>query len=313
MLSVALCTYNGERFIGEQLQSLSMQTFLPDELVVADDGSDDRTLEIVSDFAETAPFAVNIIRNKEPKGVQQNFSVASAAAQGDYVAFCDQDDVWLPDKLSKSMTAIKQLEHLWPQQPLLVHGDLLVTDEQLRPKYRSFMSAQGLSPEAGLDVLLVQNFVTGCTVMVNRKLLDMALPFPKYIVMHDWWLALVAAACGHIGFLHEATIYYRQHSHNSVGAKKYFSVNSLEKVFAGKNNYIMILNVLRQVVNLQKRLAPSPALNLVEEYLSCVKSGDILGIWRLGVHKQGFWRNLLFYLYLIIYRRQLVLDVKEII
>ena len=308
MLSVALCTYNGEKFIGEQLKSLAVQTLLPDELIIADDGSYDKTMDIVTKFAGKAPFTVNVIQNRKTLGVQQNFAVASRVTKGDYIAFCDQDDVWLPDKLAKSMAVIKQLENLWPQQPLLVHSDLCVTDEDLKPKYQSFMTTQGLSFEAGLDVLLVQNFVTGCTMLINRKLLDAALPFPKEIVMHDWWIALVAAACGHIGFLNEATVYYRQHGYNSVGAKKYFSLDSLMKFFAREQNYITILNVLRQVINLQERLVSSPALTLVDKYLACIKCGDMLGVWRLGIHKQGFWRNLLFYLYLIIYRQRLVLD-----
>lgn len=310
MLSVALCTYNGERYIKEQLESLMHQTMMPDELVISDDGSKDATLRIVREFAMQAPFPVRIY--EQPSlGTTANFSEAIAQCCGDYIALCDQDDVWLPDKLLSSMEMIKSQEERWsPDCPLLVHGDLCVVNERLKVLQPSMMAAQGICDEPVMKdafaVLLVQNYVTGCTVLFNKALKVLACPFPSHIVMHDWWLALMAAAAGQIGFLAQSHILYRQHGDNQVGAKKFFSWENMVKVFGVEKIRQQMKTVLQQDMSLKERMGESvcPAAVLTERYLSAIKERSA---WcctsSLGIHKQKYIRDIFFRFFLFIYRR----------
>jgi len=236
-LSVALCTYNGEKFISEQLQSIEGQTVLPDELIICDDNSTDKTIENINVFAKNAPFTVRIYQNNESLGVIRNFEKAILLCQGDYIALSDQDDVWLSDKLEKSMALMKREEARYAAKaiPILVHSDLKVVDQSLGVISESLMHMQKIhneNSEQALKTLLVQNYVTGCTVIINKALKEVATPFHNDIIMHDWWLALLAASEGKIAYLGESTILYRQHGENSVGAKKYFSTKNLKKALS---------------------------------------------------------------------------------
>lgn len=221
-ITICMCTYNGELYIHEQLNSLAAQTLLPGRLVVFDDRSSDRTVDILREFAGHAPFPVEIEINSENLGPALNFSQISRIENAEYVFFCDQDDVWRPEKISTEMASMKALEDRHGADvPLLVHSDLETVDRDLNPIASSFMTSQGYRhAEDPLRVLIVQNFVTGCTVVVNRPAMKIATPVPADAIMHDWWLAVVVAACGHIGFVPEPLIRYRQHDTNKIGARR---------------------------------------------------------------------------------------------
>ena len=228
MILIVLCTYNGSQYIEEQLNSYLQQTVLPDELIICDDNSTDDTLDIVKRWKETAPFAVYIVKNPVQLGVTKNFENGIRKAQGPYIFLSDQDDVWLPHKLEASLAQMKQLEQQYGEDtPLLVHSDLTVVDTQLQTLHKSMFHSQHLTPIEDEDAwrrLLVQNFVTGCTILINRAAVKEALPFPSHAVIHDWWLATVVALIGHIGFVVEPTIYYRQHGDNCIGSRDYYSL-----------------------------------------------------------------------------------------
>ena len=305
-LSVALCTYNGEKFIAEQLESIARQTVLPDELIICDDRSADRTVQILHEFAHKAPFPVSIYHNETTLGVIRNFEQAISICNGEYIALADQDDVWLPEKIEKSLALIEsaQAQYAGEEVPLLVHTDLKVVDKQLKVISESFMHAQKLHNEdskQALKTLLVQNYVTGCTVIINRKLKELALPFPAGILMHDWWLALLAAAEGMIVFSAERTILYRQHGKNAVGAQKYFSRDNLRKVLAFRQMQEEIKQTIQQAAAFTRH---KPAMRLrsrecIANYLANVHKQDYWALFRAGIHKQGFLRNLIFYIFFI--------------
>lgn len=144
-------------------------------------------------------------------------------SEADYVMFCDQDDIWLPDKIDKLMTAMHRLEEeCGTDIPLLVHSDLTVVGQDLERISESFWAHQGADPSSSRSVnrLLIQNVVTGCASLCNRKLIEMSLPVPAEAMMHDWWLALVAASFGRIGSIPDTTVLYRQHGKNTLGAKQ---------------------------------------------------------------------------------------------
>jgi len=224
-IDILLATYNGEAYLAEQVASIMTQSYPYFRLIVRDDGSKDRTPRILKGLAAKYPERMEVIADGDGNlGVQKNFNRLLAASHAPYVMFSDQDDVWLPTKIEATFRRLLALERdHGVETPLLVHSDLEVVDRELMRMDASFWHYQHLCPRRGLTLnrLLVQNVVTGCTMMVNRALLVRGMPIPAEAAMHDWWLALVAAAFGRIGYLRETTIRYRQHSHNSLGAKRW--------------------------------------------------------------------------------------------
>lgn len=222
MIDILLAVYNGERYLAEQLDSILAQTVADWRLLAQDDGSTDQSFAILQSYAARYPGKILARQNRPGSGsAQNNFYSLLRQSSAPYVMACDQDDVWLPDKIERTLACMQRLEREHgPETPLLVHTDLTVVDENLQPVHPSLMRLQDLDPRrCHFAQLLVQNIVTGCTMMVNRPLLGYLQELPRQSIMHDWWLALLAAAFGQIGFLPEPTILYRQHGANQVGAK----------------------------------------------------------------------------------------------
>jgi len=234
MISIALCTYNGEKFLQEQLDSIEQQTMLPHELVVCDDRSSDSTMEILKAFKEKVSFPVHIHQNETNLGALKNFEKAINLCQGKWISLCDQDDRWLPSKLEILSRKMEQMEAAAGERtPILIHTDAIVGDESLNKIAGSLWGFQGTYPQKGhcLSRLLVQNVVTGCTALFNQALWSRAFPIPEKAVIHDWWLALVASAFGKMGHLPESTIIYRQSGENVIGAKKWTLLIALRLLF----------------------------------------------------------------------------------
>jgi len=224
-VEILLATYNGAHYLQEQLDSLLAQTYANWCLLIRDDGSTDATPTILAGYQKKFPSRIKIVPNDRVNlGASGNFAALLAEAAADYLMFCDQDDVWHPDKIKRTLAEMRRLEKLHGIAiPMLVHTDLTVVDEALRSVADSLWRLQHSDPIGGkeLNRLLVQNVATGCTVMINRALRDLALPVPPEAVMHDWWLALVAAGFGEIGQVTMPTVFYRQHGANDVGARPF--------------------------------------------------------------------------------------------
>lgn len=222
-IDIILATYNGGAFLGAQLRSLADQSYENWRLLIRDDGSTDETANVIEAFAALYPERVKILNDSiGTLGPVGNFSRLLQSATAGYVAFCDQDDVWMPDKLSLTMECMRSLERKHgPDCPLLVFTDLTVVDRSLRKLAPSFWKYQNLKPEYSrcLSRLLVQNVVTGSTTLMNRSLIQKTTPIPAAAAMHDWWVTLVAAAFGKIDFTPRSTVLYRQHGRNVAGAK----------------------------------------------------------------------------------------------
>ncbi len=223
MIDILLATYNSEDYLREQLNSLFEQTEQCWKLLIQDDGSTDGTKKIIEIYQGMFPDKIVFYQNpKNLGGAKYNFYDLLLKSNADYVMTCDHDDVWKPDKIEKTLTAMHDLEEIaGKDRPLLIHTDLEVVDRDCNLLAESMFYQQNLdASRRSFSELLVQNNVTGCTVMVNKALIAL-LPatVPANMIMHDWWLALVASAFGEIGFVNEATIYYRQHGDNEVGAK----------------------------------------------------------------------------------------------
>jgi glycosyltransferase involved in cell wall biosynthesis len=219
---VALCTYNGARFVDEQLASIAAQTRLPDRLVVVDDASADDTVERVRRFAERAPFPVELSINPRNLGFAANFARAVGLCRGDVVVLCDQDDVWLPAKLQRLADALAANPAAGA-----AFSDAELVDADLAPLGNRLWESVDFTPRdrrdwaAGLafERLVRGSVVTGATLAFRASFRDRVLPVPPGVA-HDAWIALVISATAPMVALEEQLVLYRQHGGNQIGARK---------------------------------------------------------------------------------------------
>ena len=225
-LDIILASYNGQTYISDQLRSLQRCADYTERVkcvLVVDDASEDNTAHIVAQFSEQDPRIVWIPSLQGRQGVVANFARGLSLSAAPYVMLCDQDDVWNPDKIRLQLELCHKHEKSYGEgEPLLIFADLQVVDEDLQVLSPSFFSYQKIAPEWAKKFrhLLIQNVAPGCTLLLNRPLIDKALPIPPQAVMHDWWLILVARAFGQILWLDQPLVQYRQHGGNQVGAKR---------------------------------------------------------------------------------------------
>lgn len=230
--AILLAAYNGKKYIAEQINSILEQTEKEWILYIHDDGSKDGTDEIIKEYAQHYPDQIFVLDGKPTGGAKQNFFYLFSQVEAPYYMCCDQDDVWLPEKISMTRKQMSQLEKNETDVPCLVFTELKVVDENLNIISEKMSDYQGLDCKTlTLNRALIQNVVTGCTMMVNRAMRDEFNKLSDYtdVLMHDWWAFLVAAKFGRIVFTETATILYRQHSKNGVGAKDTNSVFYLLK------------------------------------------------------------------------------------
>ena len=224
-ISVVLATYNGERFIEEQLGSLRQQWRKPDELIVVDDASTDRTVELVRAFAERAPFKVVVMDRHEHRGTCDTFGEAISYATGDIIVTCDQDDRWYPDKISFLTKALEAQPDAY-----IAFSDANLIDASGRTIGRSRWRVAGFSPAEQavmsrdpLGQMLARRVMSGCTAAIRRTLVDAVLPVPAPMrsdlngIMYDHWISLVAAAAGPIVLVPRQLVDYRIHPEQQIG------------------------------------------------------------------------------------------------
>lgn len=224
-LTVALCTFNGARFIEDQLRSILLQTLLPAEIIVSDDGSTDGTLQRIQAVFADRPHGAHPVRlvvlpaRAAPLGPARNFEHALSRASTDLVALSDQDDVWEPDRLARGVAVLREHADVW-----LVASNTSLIDGAGAPLPGSSFSIfgleddelQGLREHDVLPALVRRNFVQGMTFVLRRELLDLAGAAPAPF-LHDYWLAICAAAAGRMRILETPLVRYRLHGNNVVG------------------------------------------------------------------------------------------------
>lgn len=235
---ILLSTYNGEKFLEEQLTSYVNQEYQNWYLVAMDDGSNDSSLHILNKFRDKYPSKVFVIQNEKNLGVNKAFEkLIKNAHDFDYYMFSDQDDVWAPEKINVLLSKlIKKEDALSQSTPILIHSDLKVTDQNLNTIYPSFWRAEKLNPHNSkkLSKLLAQNYVVGCSTIFNKSLFGMLKEsgIPREVVMHDHWAALIASAFGEVDFITNKTILHRQHDKNDTGVKAKNLWRDLKKLFS---------------------------------------------------------------------------------
>ncbi|WP_044172030.1 glycosyltransferase family 2 protein [Flectobacillus major] len=198
-ISVCIATFNGERYIKEQLNSILVQLGENDEIIISDDSSTDGTVDIIKSFADSR---IKIFENQHFHNVIFNIEHSLKQATGKYIFLADQDDVWLPQKVSETLEYLTLYD--------LVISDLQVVDGDLVPMNEQSTKIPNLNP---LKVIIKNPYI-GCCMAFNRNVLNNTLPFPKYIPMHDMWIGVIASLYFKPYFLNKKLIYYRRHGSN---------------------------------------------------------------------------------------------------
>jgi len=293
-LRVLLSTYDGEEYLDQQLFSLTNQTYKDFKILARDDNSNDKTMEILNSYN------VEVIHTNENIGPKNSFSILlnnALQTNNDYFMFCDQDDVWKNDKIEKTMQKMQEMEKKFPGKPILIHTDLEVVDKNLNNINPSMWHYAYLKPELNsLNRLLMQNTITGCTIMINKRLTQLALPVPNEAIMHDWWLGLVASQFGKIAYLDESTIKYRQHSSNSIGVKGFNFISIFLKFYKNELHlkHLQVVKQAKAFLNTYKNKLDSSTIQMLEDFAtisqkSFLEKRKILLKHRLL--KQGVLRN----------------------
>ncbi|WP_279451240.1 glycosyltransferase family 2 protein [Aeromonas hydrophila] len=215
-VSILLSVYNGENYLEEQLLSLVNQDYSNIQIYIRDDGSSDGSSKIIYDYSKRYNF-IHVLESKDNLGCAESFLFLLEQVESDYYFFCDQDDFWLPNKVRDT------LSQFCGDKPTLVHSDLRIVSESLEQINESFYSYQSINCEIASEKkrIIVQNYIVGCTVAINKKLRDLCVSIEfdhSKVAMHDWWMALIAIFFGKVIYLNKKTILYRQHDKNVLGA-----------------------------------------------------------------------------------------------
>ena len=229
-IAILMAVYNGEKYIGQQIESILSQTCQEWELFIHDDGSTDRTIEAINEYQSRYPEKIHLIEGKSTGGAKYNFFYLFNQVEASHYMTCDQDDVWLENKIELTYNRMLELEKSAIDKPCLVYTELRVVDAGLNTISETMSEYQSLDcHKQSISQFILQNSVTGCTMMVNRKLRDMLIELTDIdkTIMHDWWAALIAAQFGRTAFIDEPTILYRQHGDNTLGA---LSVNKFSYI-----------------------------------------------------------------------------------
>ena len=302
MIDILMATYNGEKYINEQIESIIKQTYTEWKLYIRDDGSSDRTIDIIESYQAKYPDKIIIIRDsKKGLGAKLNFAELLKYSKSEYCMFSDQDDVWLEKKIEVTLKTMKDIEQKYGKsKPILVHTDLKVTDKDLNIINNSFWKYQKLDRNYNtINYLLVQNNITGCTMMLNKSLVKISNNIPKECVMHDWWIGLIGSVFGKVIGIDTQTMLYRQHGNNEVGAHKYggleFVLNKFKNIKRVKMNIDEAIAQSRVFYNIYKDKLTYEDKKIISEF-SKIKNKNIIKrkstILKYKLYKQGIIRSI---------------------
>jgi glycosyltransferase involved in cell wall biosynthesis len=240
MIYILLATYNGEKYLKEQLDSLFNQSYHDWVLWVHDDNSKDSTVDIIKEFEKKNPAKIKFVDDDiYTGGAKENydFLLSTIDDNYDYIMFCDQDDVWYENKIRITLDKMIEVENKNFDEPVLIHTDLKVVDEKLKTISISYFDYQHIIPKwsKNKDISLVQNSVTGCTMMINKNAIKISCPISQNAIMHDWWILLrVLQHNGVVEYIDQPTLSYRQHPLNDTGAKGFSFIKLLSKISSFK-------------------------------------------------------------------------------
>ncbi len=321
MIAILMCTYNGAKYIDEQIQSILNQTYQEITLYISDDGSSDNTPDIIDRYVQENPGKVKRIKlEKLHNGACIHFLKALQNPEimnADYVMLSDQDDIWHDNKVEYTLKVMKELEHIVSEskdpekgkRPLLVHCDSRLMDNDKQIYAESFTKFANLNQEkATFSHLLVQNTVTGAAMMMNRTLTSKLTTIPSNAMMHDHWIALIAAAFGEIHFIDRQLYDYRQHRENVLGANKgglyeevinFWSGNAEKKKKRQevreqvRQNYANMMHQAEELLRIYSGDLDVEKKTMLREYISIPQKnafGRVYTILRYGITCDNWYR-----------------------
>ncbi|KAB5604164.1 glycosyltransferase family 2 protein [Bifidobacterium jacchi] len=299
MIDVLLACYNGEKYLEEQVTSILSQTLKNWELYISDDGSTDETESIIDKLELRDPRIHKLQTGIIHKCAAYHFIDMLQYSNNDYFCLCDQDDYWLPNKLSTSLSRIQELERRYGKSvPLLVFSDMKIVDENLATIAESFLVDSGKNNiKPIIEEILNTSIAAGCTMMGNGALRRLVCKtgYKPVIVMHDWWIADIAVSCGYMEKISDQLVLYRQHGNNSVGAEHY-SIASKIKSF--KSNAVKYWNNCRQIDYLYSNYNSYMSVIVKNKVLTYIETlnnrnlSQIYTLWRQGLLKKSLVKKI---------------------
>jgi glycosyltransferase involved in cell wall biosynthesis len=266
MVDILLATYNGEKYLHQQIDSIINQTYNNWRIIVRDDCSSDDTIRILLKYKKKLKERLIIIKNgNQNLGPAFNFIELLKNSSSPYCMFCDQDDYWLPDKIELSVNKLNE----YPGVPALVYTDLEVVDWELKKMDISSSELKKTTPgDLYYKNIIIHNKISGCTVIINSELRKIALSGNiDYIIMHDWYLAVIASLCGIIGYIDKPTILYRQHQNNTIGVKiKNFAYWKNKITNIDNNSWNKKRRQVENILNLCDIVLPKSVMTELSEF-----------------------------------------------
>lgn len=293
---ILLATYNGEKYVSEMIESIIKQTHKNWKLYLSDDSSTDNTVALLKYYAEREPERVFFYSSGRKFGNAQShfMHLLDHFSNERYIMFCDQDDYWHTQKIEMTLNKIKEIEEEG-RVPALVHTDLRVVDKNLNRIDDSFMHYSKINGNGQtLNRRLVQNVVTGCTIMLNNSLSKIVcknIP-EKGMAMHDWWIAILAEIYGKVGYIDTPTIDYRQHNNNQVGAKNVVSLDYIKRKIKSntfKREMCGTYNQAEMILECFGKEMPSSSKKTIEKYCETKNKGWIAR--RISWIKYGYLKS----------------------
>lgn len=308
-VAVLVATYNGEKYIKDQLLSILNQKKVKPKIYVHDDFSTDDTLNIIKRLIKKYPENIFLISSEKRLGVIKTYQFLLDRVESDYYFFSDQDDIWFDEKVYDELTVLKKSN----KEPRMVYTDLMIVDSNLQILNPSMFKKMKVRHTEKINRLLIQNVITGNTVAFNKKLRDLIVSCfrmdSQNIRMHDGWFGLVAATYGNLEFIDKPTVYYRQHGNNVVGAKK---TSFLKKIFEYDSMKQSVYEMIYQGKYLENRMFNYNKVNNVSyrtvlEYsriLKYKKMKRLKTLVQYSFWKQGFLRNFAFAILIMSAKRE---------
>lgn len=261
-IEILLATYNGEKYVGEQIDSIINQTYRNWILLIRDDNSKDRTLEILKEY-EKKDDRIKVIEDKKGNlGFVKNFEELLKNSKEDWVMFSDQDDYWLENKIEKYVAVLNASSEDILKKPMLIHSNSFICDDNLEIVKDEFINSK-IAKEYNEDNFYFAYFVQGSTALINRAIIDLALPFSKNVTVHDRYFHLLVEFFGKRIFINESLIKYRQHSNNKIGAK----TSIISKIFKKRYFHIEDRELILEIQKKYKDNLGTEQIEKIEKYL----------------------------------------------
>ncbi len=310
---ILLSTYNGEKYIKQQIDSIVEQTYTHWNLFIRDDGSADNTLNIIKAYNLKDKRITIVSDEKGNVGAAQSFSILLSQVKNyAYVMFADQDDVWIPGKIQITLQALLNAEEQFSSlTPLLIHTNFIYVSEVLQPiKSKRNYSATKIK-NLNFNHLLAQNPAYGCTMMLNNALLQLVKNIPSAAENHDYWVAVVASAFGKIIYLENKTVLYRQHTHNISGNHDNNSLKKrFQRIFLQRKNFKDVQSKIKMAIAFKEQFFfklsqhQKKILNDFIDLSATKRLGFIQKNISNGVRRQTLMQTVLFYISVFFLKNQ---------